>query len=119
MTIHAWKLLRKLKKAQICLDGQIGIDADEMKAVTIHDCRQKHKVVSLKGYAGSLESTLDFLKEQGCICFDDLHCFQVTYTGWYLFSATLFDVLRGIVVNILIPAVVSIIAAIITTMLMP
>ena len=118
MTIQAWGLLKKLKKAQLCLDGYIGIDTDKMKVITIHEYGQKHKSVSVKKYEKSWESTLRFLREQGYIRYDNVHCMQVTYVGWYFGSATALEITKLVLLNVVLPVVVSVIAAIITTKLM-
>lgn len=118
MIIQAYRLLRKLKKAQMSLDGIVGIDEDEMTATTIHQMGQKYKEISLKRYQDSLVSTLEYLKEQGCIAYERTSYIQVTYSGWYYFSATLVDTFRGLILNVIIPIVVSVIAAVVTTLLM-
>lgn len=118
MTIHAWRLLRKLKKAQIHIDGQVGIDAERMYATTVHISGKPFKEVRLKRYSDSLDATLDYLHQQNCIKFHEKELIQVTYTGWYLFSSALLDMFRGLILNIIIPIVVSVAAAIVTTLLM-
>lgn len=118
MTIQAWWLLRKLKKAQIHLDGQVGIDPERMAAVTVADSSGPRRKVSIRGYANCLSATLYYLQEQHCVEFEDPDVVRVTYAGWYLFSATLTDTLRGLILNVIIPVVVSVIAAIVTTKLM-
>ena len=118
MTIQAWWLLRKLKKAQIHLDGQVGIDPDRMIAVTIRASGERRKKVKIRGYRNSLNATLYYLQEKHCVEFDDPEFVKVTYSGWYLLSATLAETIRGIVLNVIIPVIVSVIAAIITTRLM-
>lgn len=118
MTIQAWWLLLKLKKAQIHLNGQVGIDQERMTAVTVADSSGPRRNVSIRGYANSLSPTLYYLLDQKCIEFEDPEIVRVTYAGWYLFSATLADTLRGLILNVIIPVVVSVIAAIITTKLM-
>ena len=117
MTIQAWWLLRKLKKAQIHLDGQVGIDPERMKAVTIHCACDPFKEVSIKGYASSLNATIYYLREQGCIDFEDPELIKVTYAGWHVFRATLTGTARSIVLNVIVPVIVSVITAIITTKL--
>lgn len=118
MTIQAWWLLRKLKKAQMYLDGQVGIDVEQMAAVTVTDICVPRKRVSIRGYANCLNATLCYLKDQNCIEFEDPEVVKVTYAGWHLLSATLAGTIRGVVLNVIIPVIVSVIAAIITTKLM-
>lgn len=118
MTIHAWWFLRKLKKAQIHLDGQVGIDPERLTAVTVHRVGDPYKEINIKSYADCLDATFDYLQEQGCLDFEDQELVKVTYAGWHLFSATLAGTFRGIVLDVIIPVVVSVIAAAITTKLM-
>ena len=118
MTIQAWWLLRKLKKAQMHLDGQVGIDEEHMTAVTIAALSATRKRVSIKGYANCLNATLCYLQDQNCIEFEAPEVVKVTYAGWHLLSATLAETMRSVVLNVIIPVIVSVIAAVITTKLM-
>ena len=118
MTLQAWWLLRKLKKAQMHLDGQVGIDEEQMAAVTVAALSAPRKSVSIRGYANCLNATLRYLQDQKCIEFEDPEFIKVTYAGWHLLSATLAGTIRGVVLNVMIPVIVSVIAAIITTRLM-
>ena len=115
MTIQALWLLRKLKKAQMHLDGCVGIDTDEMKAITVHISGQTFKSVSIKFYKNSLDATLDYLAAGGFIRFQDRGLLQVTYPGWHILSMTVVEVTKIILLNVLLPVIVSVIAAIITT----
>ena len=115
MTIQAWWLLRKLKKAQRHLDGYIGIIGDSMRVVAIHDASQNVKSVSVKRYKNSLEATMRYLEDQGYIKSDQSGIVQVTYIGWHILSATAVEVTKIVLLNVVLPIVASVIAAIITT----
>lgn len=115
MTIQAWWLLRKLKKAQIHLDGYTGIDDDAMAVVTIHSAGTPAKSVSVKWYKNSLESTLTYLEEQKCIERDHVGNIQVTYSGWHILSATAVEITKIVLLNVILPIVVSLITTIIAT----
>ena len=118
MTIQAWWLLRKLKRAQIYLDGYVGVDEDSLKVITIHDSGQKPKVVSVKWYKNSLESTLAYLEDQKCIERDHCGTIQVTYSGWHILSATAVEITKIVLLNVILPIAVSIITTIIATKIM-
>lgn len=118
MTIQAWWLLRKLKKAQINLDGYAGIDEEQMKAVTVRDAEAPGKSVSVKLYQNSLESTLIYLEDLKFIKRDNLGTIQVTYSGWHVLSTTAVEITKIILLNVVLPIAVSIITAIIATKMM-
>ena len=100
------------------LDRQIGIDTDTMKAITVHDISEKWRQVSIKGYKHSLDATLNYLQDLGYISVAECGLIEVTYSGWHVFSATVMEVMRGLILNVLIPITVSVIAAVATTILM-
>lgn len=86
-----------------------------MHVVAIHNSNQSVKSVSIKGYKNSLEATLQYLEDQGYIKSIGEEIVQVTYTGWHLLSATAVEVTKIVLLNVVLPIVVSAIAAIITT----
>lgn len=120
MTIQAWWLLRKLKRAQTCPDGEIFIDTDKMIALTVCPAEriQDQKQVKLKGYRYSLNATIGYLESLNYISISADSLAKVTYSGWYALSATVAGTLKTILLNVLIPIAVSVIAAVITTILM-
>lgn len=67
MTKQARKLLKKLKEAQQLEDLAFGIDFDGLEAVTLCMDNEDVKTVDISEHGGALQTTLDYLDDQGYI----------------------------------------------------
>lgn len=115
MIIQAFQLLRKLKKAQIELDEFVYIDHDALTASTVHESGKPCKVVKLKAYRTSLDSTLRYLQNQEYInCDDDCTVVQVMYSGWHFVNAMISDFIKFMINSIAVPIGVSIATTLVT-----
>lgn len=115
MTIRAARLLRKLKRAQIYQDSQVFIDDDNMTVGALHDESRPYRDVSLKGYENSLYSTLDYLQNLGYVEYDDIGIAKVTHAGWSATTTTLKSAIQFTAKDIVVPIIVAVISAAITT----
>lgn len=115
MTIRAFRLLRKLKKAQNKPDESVYIDLDAMTAVMFHDAGQSFKEIKLKAFRTSLDSTLRYLQEQKYIEYTEaFSAVQVLHSGWYLGETMLSNFFGFLFNSVAVPIAVSLATTLIT-----
>ena len=120
MTFKSVKLLRLLKKAQICEDNTLVIDFGGMRAWTlaINPDSQPVKEVNLKKFSGSIVSTLDHLMKLEYIDYDyHSGLAHVTHSGWNATSATFKAAIQFSVRDVIVPIIVTIAATILIDLL--
>lgn len=116
MTFKSVQLLKKLKTAQMYADSEIMIDFDDMTAGTIHVEGDAYQEVSLRGFESSIISTLDHLVGKGYICYDRVTGWaQVTHAGWNATSMTVREAVQFTIRDVIVPIIVAVVAAVITT----
>ncbi len=108
MTLKAMRLLSKLKKAQLRQDELVYIDFDSLSACTVHEKGQPFGDISLRNYAGSIQSTLSYLEKLGYIECNKIGYVKVTHSGWCAFQVTVQDAVKFTVRDVLVPILVSI-----------
>lgn len=120
MTFKSVKLLRQLKRAQICEDNTLVIDFENMKAwaMIYEPNSQPRKEVELDCFSGSIVSTLDHLKKLEYIDYNyytgEAH---VTHSGWNATSATFKAAIQFSVRDVIVPIIVTIAATILIDIL--
>ena len=114
MTIQAWCLLMKLRKAQIYEDYGFGVDFDTMKATTISLTETKRKTVELSNYSASIKSLLDYLIECGYIECNQFGNGAVLHKGWHLSQTLIWNALDFLFRSVAVPIFVAFVTAIIT-----
>ena len=121
MTFKSIKLLRLLKRAQICEDNTLVIDFENMKAwAMMHEPNsQPIKKVKLDCFSGSIISTLDHLEKLEYVSYD-YHSGQahVTHSGWNATSATFKAAIQFTGKDVLVPIIVAVVTAVITTVVL-
>lgn len=119
MTFKSLKLLRLLKRAQICEDNILVIDFDQMRAWSPESDSQPIKKIKLDRFRGSIVSTLDHLEKLEYISYD-YHTGQahVTHSGWNATSATFKAAIQFTGKDVLIPIIVAVVTAVITTVVL-
>lgn len=115
MTFQTAKLLRKLKKAQVCEDWCVQINFDTMTVATHNQGPYNTVVVDLSEFKTSIHSLLSELKKADYIHLGDFGYVSVTHTGWHAFGATVADAVKFTVRDVIVPVFVAVIAAVITT----
>lgn len=118
MTIQARKLLKYLKKAQAKPDGTIYIDFDEMTASEVHHQGEPFAEISLMKYSHSINSVLQYLKDNGYIDYSSLGHAKVLHAGWHLKQTDFASFPKFLFKSVLVPIVVSVIAAAVTTLVL-
>lgn len=85
MTFQSYRLLRKLKKAQVFENGQVIINRNALTASSSRDKREPHVTVDLSKYQHSLNSVLAYLESEGMVLLNPQHpaYVKLTHAGWY------------------------------------
>ena len=116
MTKQARKLLKKLKEAQQLEDLAFGIDFDGLEAVTLCMDNEDVKTVDISEHGGALQTTLDYLDDQGDIEMGDSSCGQVLHAGWHRGQILFSKFLQFLIKSVVVPIVVSFLTALITVL---
>lgn len=121
MTFSETNLLRKLKRAQKTPDRDVFINRDTLTAITCGNIHSEKKTVKLKRYKHLLQPILYSLEGKGYIAIrlitETEAYIHVEYAGWCALNTTVRSAIRLTVKDIIVPIVVSVIAAIATTLL--
>ena len=116
MTLHAARLLRKLKKAQQTENNTVFIDGTGLKARTQPHNAQACVEVSLKAYKTSLIPTLKYLDAEGLVEYRATFT-QVTSKGWHYRQELAWAFCAFLAKSVLVPIIVSLATSVIMNLL--
>lgn len=117
MTLKSIHLLRLLKKAQREEDNLLAIDFDAMLAWSPDSAESTAKKVRLNRFRGCIFSTLDYLHDQECLTYDypsgQAH---ISHLGWNITKVSFQQAIRFTVKDVIVPIIVAVAAAILTSL---